>query len=60
MAYEREKPLTTFERHDEFVEAQTSLINLDLFVQPTPEEDTGEEQLLQKLTVIVCTPNSEC
>lgn len=49
-----------FERHDEFVEAQTSLIDLDLFVEPNPESNTREEQLLQKLTVIVCIPNGEC
>lgn len=44
---------TVFERHDEFVEAQNTLLAADLFAQPSREERDAEIECSQKLKMIV-------
>lgn len=44
----------TFEAHGEFVTLQATLLSLDLFAEPTPE-DRNEIALFRRLSDIVCT-----
>jgi len=55
MAYpEREdKFYVNFERHDDLVAYQHSLINLDLYDEPDRDLDSKENLVLQKLNCIV-------
>lgn len=54
MAYpEREKLYVKFERHDDFVAFQNSLIELDLYDEPDRDLNGKENLLLQKLNSIV-------
>lgn len=54
MAYKEteEKQYAKFERHDDFVAFQNSLIDLDLYDEPDRDLDSKEFLLLQKLNVI--------
>lgn len=45
-----------FERHDEFVAAQNTLLAADLFVEPSREEEDVELHCSRKLIVIVSHP----
>jgi len=58
MAYpEREERLyVNFERHDDFVAYQHSLIDLDLYDEPDRDLDSKEILVLQKLNSIVSIP----
>jgi hypothetical protein len=47
------KLFSTFEKHGEFVNAQQSLLSLNLGIEPTPEEDYKETVHLQRLCSIV-------
>jgi len=55
MAYpEREERLfVNFERHDDFIAYQHSLIDLDLYDEPDRDLDSKEILVLQKLNSIV-------
>lgn len=53
MAPEQDRLYATFERHDEYVEIQNTLINHDLFDDPDTELDKKEVLLVHKLAVIV-------
>jgi hypothetical protein len=53
MADKEEKHHARFDKHDDFVAAQDSLINLDLYEEPDRDVDGKEFMLLQKLNVIV-------
>lgn len=53
MAYEKDRSYATFERHDEYVQIQNTLVNQDLFVEPDTELDKKEVLLVSKLSVIV-------
>lgn len=43
----------TFEKHQEFLDKQQSLLSLDLFQEPEQEENRREEQILKDLRDIV-------
>ncbi|KAJ7288359.1 TBCD protein [Mycena rebaudengoi] len=43
----------TFEAHGEFVTLQATLLSLDLFAEPTPEEDRNEIALFRRLSDIL-------
>ena len=43
-----------FERHDEFVAAQNTLLAVDLFAEPSREEQDAEYGCSLKLMLIVC------
>ena len=55
MAYEEDtdKVYSTFLKYDEFTGLQTKLLSVDLFVDPTADENSAERQVLQKLCLIV-------
>ncbi|EKM79449.1 hypothetical protein AGABI1DRAFT_120846 [Agaricus bisporus var. burnettii JB137-S8] len=53
MAYEKDRSYATFERHDEYVQIQNTLVNQDLFVEPDTELDKKEVLLVSKLSVIL-------
>lgn len=57
MAYREEKFHATFEKYDEFLATQDSLVNLDLFEEPNHDLDKKETLSLQKLTSTVCPPS---
>ncbi|KAF9013516.1 TBCD protein [Cyathus striatus] len=44
---------TTFEQHSEFLDAQKSLLSLNLFNEPSPDEEQNENLLFQKLSHIL-------
>lgn len=46
-----------FERHDEFVEAQNTLLAADLFAEPSREEQDAEIEYSRKLMMIVSRPS---
>lgn len=45
-----------FERHDEFVAAQNTLLAVDLFAEPSREEQDEEIECSRKLLLIVSHP----
>lgn len=47
------KLFSTFDRHREFADAQSALLELDCNVEPSPEADRSETLMLKKLTDIV-------
>jgi hypothetical protein len=53
MAPEQDRLYATFERHDEYVQIQNTLINNDLFEEPDTELDKKEVFLVHKLAGIV-------
>ena len=48
------KLFASFERRDEFVSLQNTLLALDLATEPTREENSTESDVLRKLSMIVC------
>ncbi|TFK52537.1 hypothetical protein OE88DRAFT_1657863 [Heliocybe sulcata] len=44
----------TFEKYEEFTNAQASLLSKDLFENPNDEDDRQETEKLRNLSVIVC------
>lgn len=44
---------TNFGRYEEFQQLQQKFLSVDLFVNPTPDENRAERAILQKLTLIV-------
>lgn len=48
-----ERVLAAFEKHDEFVRIQNSLLTCDLFEEPTKEQNSTEIGQLRRLTGIV-------
>ncbi|KIK93339.1 hypothetical protein PAXRUDRAFT_145292 [Paxillus rubicundulus Ve08.2h10] len=47
------KLFASFERHDEFVSLQNTLLAVDLFVEPTREDSSAEYDLLRRLGMIL-------
>jgi hypothetical protein len=58
MAYEEDtdRVYATFLKYEEFTGLQTQLLSVDLFVDPTADENSTERQVLQKLCLIVRAP----
>lgn len=48
------KLFASFERHDEFVSLQNTLLAFDLTAEPTREENSVESGVLRRLNLIVC------
>jgi hypothetical protein len=59
MASKEEKLYAKFEKHDDFVAFQNSLINLDLYEEPDRDIDGKEFLSLQKVNVIVSTQDTD-
>ncbi|KZT12037.1 TBCD protein [Laetiporus sulphureus 93-53] len=51
--YTEARLFVTFEKHQEFLDKQQSLLSLDLFQEPEPEENRREEQILKNLCDIL-------
>ncbi|KAF7288586.1 TFCD-C domain-containing protein [Mycena chlorophos] len=50
---EESRVFATFERHSEFVDAQATLLRLDLTQAPSPDQDKDETALFRKLSNIL-------
>lgn len=48
------KLFASFERRDEFVSLQNTLLAFDLTAEPTYEENSAEFDILRRLSLIVC------
>jgi hypothetical protein len=48
------KLFASFERHDEFVSLQNTLLAFDLTTEPTREENGAELDVVRRLSLIVC------
>ena len=44
---------TTFAKYDEFSALQAKFLTMDLFVEPTPDEEREERLQLKKLCLVV-------
>lgn len=53
------KLFASFERRDEFVSLQNTLLVVDLTTEPTPEENSAEFDVLRRLSLIVCMPSDD-